>query len=122
MVCDNLDWLSLCSDDSNKVGVCWGDVFWWSHVVGSEVTCGELMWWFATCDVMWPCCPVLLQYYKVLRQYHSVLQSTTPVLQSARPVLQSTTPVNTKHHRKNTNQKLDAGYPESQSDVLMSYI
>ena len=40
IVCDNLDWLNLCSDDSNKVGVCWGDVFWWSNVVGSEVTCG----------------------------------------------------------------------------------
>ena len=64
------------------------------------------MWWFATCDVMWPCCPVLLHYYKVLCQYHSVLQSTTPVLQSARPVLQSTTPENTKHHHKHTNQKL----------------
>ena len=64
------------------------------------------MWWFATCDVMWPCCPVLLHYYKVLRQYHSVLQSSTPVLQSARPVLQSTTPENTKHHHKHTNQKL----------------
>ena len=40
IVCDNLDWLNLCSDDSNKVGVCWGDVFWWSNVVGSKVTCG----------------------------------------------------------------------------------
>ena len=92
----------------------WG-VFWWSNVVGSEVTCGELMWWFATRDVMWcdviSCCPVLTQhyevlrsttpYYKVLRQYYSVLQRTTPVLQSTTPyykvpiqyysVLQSTT-------------------------------
>ena len=88
IVCDNLDWLNLCSDDSNKVGVCWGDVFWWSNVVGSEVTCGQLMWWFATCDVMWcdviSCCPVLLSTTK----YYSVLQSTTPVLLYYKVLLQ----------------------------------
>ena len=43
----------------NKVGVCWGDVFWWSNVV--------------ICDALL----MLLQYYKVLQRTTPVLLRTT---------------------------------------------
>ena len=79
-----------------KFGVCWSDVFCWSNAVGSEVTCGELMWLFATCDVMWcdvtSCQPSTTLHYKELFQYYSVLQSTTPVLLRTTKYYSSTAP------------------------------
>ena len=50
-------------------------------MVVSEVIWGELMWLFATCDVMFS-----TPYYEV--QYFKVLQGTTPIYY---PVVQGTT-------------------------------